>query len=120
MNVLFKATSDEIVFATVSQEKNNIYAKKQFKACLFPRMRIIGNGYQSKWSISTLKELTFISIHVRRTDYDYHLNYWYKLTYVSEQYFEEAMQYYKEKYQVIHLTIQQLCSYGIFKLCEKF
>ena len=34
MNVLFKATSDEIVFTTVSQEKNNIYAK-QTVYCMF-------------------------------------------------------------------------------------
>ena len=47
-----------------------------------------------------LEDLTFVSIHVRRTDYAYHLNYWYNLTYVSNDYFQRAKQHYKNQFHV--------------------
>ncbi len=47
-----------------------------------------------------LKDLTFISIHVRMTDYADHLKYWYKLDYVTDDFFRKAKQYFREKFKV--------------------
>ena len=63
-------------------------------------MNLIGKDYMSKWSLSDLNELTFVSLHVRRGDYAEHLNYWYNLTYVTEDYFHKATQYYMQQFKV--------------------
>jgi hypothetical protein len=46
-------------------------------------------------------EVTFVSIHVRRSDYANHLSILYNLSYVSDDYFKKATQYFREKYQVM-------------------
>jgi hypothetical protein len=34
------------------------------------------------------------------TDYAYHLNYWYKLNYVTDDYFLKAKQHFRERFDV--------------------
>ena len=49
---------------------------------------------------------TFISIHVRRTDYSHHLSVLYNMTFVDNGYFENATNYFRNKLKVIrHLQI---------------
>ena len=58
-----------------------------------------------------IEDLTFISIHVRMTDYAYHLDKLYNLTYVSEDYFEKAKQHFSKHFSVWFLSLS-LFSFG--------
>ena len=44
---------------------------------------------------------TMISIHVRLTDISDHIKYFWKIDYTLDDYFERAMTYFNEKYEVI-------------------
>ncbi len=68
----------------------------------------------------TLKDLTFISIHVRMTDYADHLKYWYQLDYVTDDYFRKAKQYFRQKFKVskcilFYVSLLMMQNYSILK-----
>jgi hypothetical protein len=44
--------------------------------------------------------LTYISVHVRRSDYAMYLNYWYKKGYVEDDYFARAVTFFRQKFEV--------------------
>jgi hypothetical protein len=44
--------------------------------------------------------LTYISVHVRRSDYAMYLNYWYKKGYVEDDYFVRAVTFFRQKFEV--------------------
>ena len=44
--------------------------------------------------------ITYVSIHVRRTDYGIYLDYWYKKSYVEDDYFAKAVQFYRDNFTV--------------------
>ncbi len=44
--------------------------------------------------------LTFVGIHVRRSDYKEHLAEWYGKEYVQKDYFPRAIEYYRKQFQV--------------------
>ena len=43
---------------------------------------------------------TFVSVHVRRSDYSHHLAVLYNLTYVDDDFFRRAFKYFRDKYHV--------------------
>ncbi len=47
-----------------------------------------------------LSDVTFISIHVRRTDYAHHMSVMYNMSYVNTSYFHDAINYFKSNYNV--------------------
>jgi hypothetical protein len=47
-----------------------------------------------------LSDVTFISIHVRRTDYAHHMSVLWNMSYVNTSYFHDAIKYYKSNYNV--------------------
>jgi len=50
-------------------------------------------------------DITFVGIHVRRSDYAHHLSILYNLAYVDDNYFAKATHYFREKYKVISYFI---------------
>ncbi len=56
-----------------------------------------------------MKNMTYISIHFRRTDMINHLTFFHNLTYVNDTYFLNAIHFFKKKYDVSNEFIPQ-CS----------
>ena len=54
----------------------------------------------SESGVDRNNNLTLVSIHVRRTDYAHHLQVLFDLKYVEEEYFKNATDYYKNKFNV--------------------
>jgi len=50
-------------------------------------------------------DITFISIHVRRTDYSVYLREFFGMKYVSSKYFKKAMDFYRSKFKVIAVIL---------------
>ena len=67
---------------------------------LKPRLHQLTEMYYDRKLNTTSDPLTYISIHVRRSDYGMYLNYWYKKTYVEDEYFARAVQFYRNKFSV--------------------
>jgi hypothetical protein len=52
-------------------------------------------------------DITFVGIHVRRSDYAHHLSILYNLAYVEDAYFSKATQYFREKFRVINFLFDR-------------
>ena len=50
--------------------------------------------------MATMSNVTFISIHVRRTDYPKHLSTYFNASYLDNDYFDRAITICKERYVV--------------------
>ena len=51
------------------------------------------------WDLGN-KNVTLVSIHVRRTDYAKHLDDWYELSHVDVSYFQRAVDHFRQKFEV--------------------
>ncbi len=67
------------------------------------RLEILGQNFTN--GSQDLSDVTFISIHVRRTDYAHHMSVLYNLSYVTISYFQDAIHYYKSNYNVSKLSL---------------
>ncbi len=72
-------------------------------------MRKIGKEHRMKSQKSPDTELTFVSIHIRRTDY-VHLLEINGIGHpeVSKSYFDNAMQFFRERFEVIHFSNKEV------------
>jgi len=66
----------------------------------FLRLQEIKSTHLRHFDINQNATLTFIGIHVRRSDYKKHLNYWYKKMFVDEKYFSRAIRFYRKQFKV--------------------
>ena len=67
---------------------------------IFSRLDNLAQRYYDRKLNTTSDPVTYVSIHVRRSDYGMYLNFWYKKTYVEDDYFAKAVQFYREKFKV--------------------
>jgi len=51
-------------------------------------------------SLDPNQTLTFVGIHVRRSDYEEYLSVWHGKKFVDEEYFPRAIKFYREQFQV--------------------
>ncbi|XP_023323360.1 galactoside 2-alpha-L-fucosyltransferase 2 [Eurytemora carolleeae] len=61
--------------------------------------------YSAKKSRSLSGDVTFIGVHVRRSDYGQHLVKMYNLTLIDAAYFNRAMEYYRNKFDSIVFAV---------------
>jgi len=69
-----------------------------WNCCQNLRLKNIGRNFTG--GSDNLDNITFVSIHVRRTDYAHHMSVLYNMTYVEDSYFSHAIQYFKNKFDV--------------------
>ena len=62
------------------------------------RLENLGRSFTS--GNPDLSNVTFISIHARRTDYQRHMSVLYNMSHVDETYFRRAIDYYSTRYHV--------------------
>ena len=58
------------------------------------------NTYRNTNKLSLTANITMVSIHVRLTDFDYHLKVLFNMTVIANRFLTKAMEYYKDKYEV--------------------
>ena len=60
----------------------------------------IKNSYRYNKKLSLNVNITMVSMHVRLTDFAYHLKVLFDMTVISNKFLMEAMEYYTNKYEV--------------------
>ena len=61
---------------------------------------ITKNTYRTTKKLSLTTNITMVSIHIRLTDFAYHLKSMFNMTFVSNEFLTKAMEYYTNKYAV--------------------
>ena len=86
----------------INDDKNLITVKLEFKNNLlyFHYLRLENIGRNFTHGSDNLENITFVSIHVRRTDYAHHMSVLFNLTYVEDSYFFNAIQYFRKNFDV--------------------
>ena len=63
------------------------------------RLRWLKKRHQGRTGVEPVTP-TFVSIHVRRADYEAHLQHWYSLDLVGDDYFVKAKKYFSDQFEV--------------------
>ena len=92
---IFKKYLDEL--------RSILRPKEEFSAAAQRRLRQLSKRHFGNSTFPP--EVTFVSIHVRRSDYANHLSVLYNLTYVDDDYFKKATQYFRDKYKVSFVSL---------------
>ena len=96
-------TTDVQGFYPYAKElKSNIFKfKEEDMKTAHTIFQSVKNTYRATNKHSVVGNVTMVSIHVRLTDFAYHLKVLYNQTYISNTFLTEAMTYYTKKYQVM-------------------
>ncbi len=87
-----------ILCAKISRVNNSPILKRDI-VCF--RLKKIGIEHRKKSQNSSTANLTYVSIHIRRTDYIHHLDInGIGHSEVNQSYYHNAMQYFKERFEV--------------------
>ena len=85
----------------VEELKNSIFRfKKEDTEAALAIFQSIKNTYRASKKVSLTANITMVSIHVRLTDFAHHLKVLFNMTFISNKFLSEAMEYYTFKYEV--------------------
>ena len=84
----------------VNELRDIFQVKLEYQNLAHDELAAVVQDYSSKSHTTSTEDITIVGVHARRTDYAHHLSFLYNLTLVDDQYFLQAMSFYKEKFQV--------------------
>ena len=85
----------------VEELKDSIFLfKKEDTKTATAIFQSIKNTYRATKKLPLTTNITMVSIHVRLTDFAYHLRVLFNMTFVSNKFLTDAMGYYADKYEV--------------------
>ena len=89
-------------FSPYAEElRNSIFLfKKEDTKTANAIFQSIKNTYRATKKLPLTTNITMVSIHVRLTDFAYHLKVLFNMTFISNKFLTDAMGYYADKYEV--------------------
>ena len=85
----------------VEELRNSIFLfKKEDTKTANAIFQSIKNTYRATKKLPLTTNITMVSIHVRLTDFAYHLRVLFNMTFISNEFLTAAMRYYTDKYKV--------------------
>ena len=89
-------------FSPYAEElRNSIFLfKKEDTKTANAIFQSIKNTYRATKKLPLTTNITMVSIHVRLTDFAYHLRVLFNMTFISNEFLTDAMGYYTDKYEV--------------------
>ena len=89
-------------FSPYAEElRNSIFLfKKEDTKTANAIFQSIKNTYRATKKLPLTTNITMVSIHVRLTDFAYHLRVLFNMTFISNKFLTDAMGYYADKYEV--------------------